>query len=210
MIFTRHAIPLFASACAAILATTAGCGGTSSDAGKAGATSSHAPGKSASGIPTGDPRALVPTDIPTHAPGSCHATSVDPATTRPDPACTPGATNPDVTQDNIHQTVCVAGYTKKIRPPVSYTNALKKQQIIEYGYQDTNPSSYEEDHFIPLSLGGAPTDPRNLWPETGPSPNPKDDVEFKLYKALCADQVTLAAAQQAIVKDWTTAGDIVP
>ncbi|WP_026411094.1 hypothetical protein [Actinomadura oligospora] len=142
--------------------------------------------------------------------GSCQASSLDPATARPDPRCTPGALNPDVTQANIHRTVCVAGYTRRIRPPVSYTGALKRRQIREYGYRDTSPSSYEEDHFIPLSLGGAPRDPKNLWPEPGGSPNPKDQVEFKLYKAVCAGQVTLAAAQHAIVKDWTTAGGIVP
>ncbi|WP_064743923.1 hypothetical protein [Actinomadura oligospora] len=199
MILIRRATPLFVTACAAVLAAATACGGTGSDAGRTGSDSSHKPGKSASGGPT---------DAPTHAPGSCHATSLDPATTRPDPKCTPGATNPDVTQANIHETVCVAGYTRKIRPPVSYTNALKRQQIIEYGYKDTSPSSYEEDHFIPLSIGGAPRDPRNLWPEPGGSPNPKDQVEFKLYKALCAGQITLAAAQKAIATDWTTAGNL--
>ncbi|MEV5572086.1 hypothetical protein AB0L06_18745 [Spirillospora sp. NPDC052269] len=141
--------------------------------------------------------------------GSCHASSSDPATTRPDASCTPGALNPDVTQANIHRTICVAGYTKRIRPPASYTDALKKQQIREYGYSDTSPSSYEEDHFIPLSLGGAPRDPLNLWPELGASPNPKDAVELKLFKAVCAGRVTLSAAQHAMAADWTTAGDLV-
>jgi hypothetical protein len=136
---------------------------------------------------------------------SCHASSLDPATTRPDPRCTPGALNPDVTQANIHRTVCQAGYTKRIRPPASYTGALKRRQLKEYGYRNTDPSAYEEDHFVPLSLGGAPRDPKNLWPEPGASPNPKDRVEFKLYKAVCAGQVTLAAAQHAITADWTTA-----
>ncbi|MFC4907652.1 hypothetical protein [Actinomadura gamaensis] len=142
--------------------------------------------------------------------GKCHASSLDPATTRPDPHCTPGAVNPGVTQADVRTTVCKAGYTKKIRPPASYTSALKRRQIVEYGYRDTRPSAYEEDHFIPLSLGGAPRDPKNLWPERGASPNPKDAVEFKLYKALCAGQITLAAAQHAITTDWTTAGRIVP
>ncbi|MEV4256163.1 hypothetical protein AB0J52_23645 [Spirillospora sp. NPDC049652] len=150
---------------------------------------------------------LAPSSFP---PGYCHASSLDPATTHPDPNCTPGALNPDVTQATIHQTICVGGYSGSIRPPSSYTTALKKQQIIEYGYSDTSTSSYEEDHFIPLSLGGAPRDPLNLWPEPGGSPNPKDGIEFKLYKAVCADQVTLAAAQHAIVTDWTTADQIIP
>ncbi|MFC4906560.1 hypothetical protein [Actinomadura gamaensis] len=205
MNLNRRTNPILLTACAAVLATATACGGGGSqNAGTTGSDTSHRTKKPTSGG-SGSPTSL-PT---TRAPGSCHATSTDPATTRPDPKCTPGATNPDVTQANIQQTVCVAGYTKKIRPPVSYTNALKKQQIAEYGYKDTSPASYEEDHFIPLSIGGNPTDPKNLWPEPGGSPNPKDQVEFKLYKALCAGQITLAAAQKAIVTDWTTAGKLV-
>ena len=38
---------------------------------------------------------------------------------------TPGATNPDVTQDNINNTICVSGWTKTIRPTTKYTNDLK-------------------------------------------------------------------------------------
>jgi len=46
----------------------------------------------------------------------------------PDRSITPGAINLDITQGNIQQTVCVKGFTKTIRPPVSYTNKLKKAQ----------------------------------------------------------------------------------
>ncbi|MBV6700489.1 hypothetical protein [Kitasatospora aureofaciens] len=130
----------------------------------------------------------------------------------PDPTCTPGATNPDVTQATIDDTICVPGYSTSIRPPSSYTTKLKIQQIAEYGYADTDTSSYEEDHFIPLSLGGHPTDPHNLWPQpqypTGPNgqtSRDKDTVEYKLYRAVCNHQVDLVPAQQAIVTDWTTA-----
>ncbi|MFJ9566014.1 hypothetical protein ACIRQQ_39030 [Streptomyces fuscichromogenes] len=37
------------------------------------------------------------------------------------------------------------------------------------------------------------------------SVNRKDPVETKLHTAVCAGKVTLAATQQAIVSDWTTA-----
>jgi hypothetical protein len=70
----------------------------------------------------------------------------------PDPVLTPGAINPNVTQANIQQTVCVKGYTKTIRPPAHFTNKLKKRQIREYGYADRNPKHYEEDHLIALSI----------------------------------------------------------
>jgi hypothetical protein len=44
----------------------------------------------------------------------------------PDPACTPGATNPDVTQASIGSTICRAGYTCTIRPPAAYTSATRR------------------------------------------------------------------------------------
>src|ERR1700687_1954524 len=43
----------------------------------------------------------------------------------PDPKCTPGAVDPSVTQDNIDSTICVSGYTKTVRPPVSVTEPQK-------------------------------------------------------------------------------------
>jgi hypothetical protein len=50
----------------------------------------------------------------------------------PNPALTPGATNPDVTQDTISTTICVPGWTKTVRPPISYTNPLKRRLIPPY------------------------------------------------------------------------------
>ncbi|MFD9965319.1 hypothetical protein [Amycolatopsis sp. NPDC058986] len=126
----------------------------------------------------------------------------------PDPACTPGVTNPDVTQGTIGSTICVSGWTSTIRPPTSYTNALKRQGIADYGYSDTNLADYEEDHFLPLELGGAPKDPKNLWPEPHSGDEnsySKDSVENAVKKAVCAGKVTLADAQHAMLTNWTTA-----
>jgi len=44
-----------------------------------------------------------------------------------------------------------------------------------------------------------------LWVEPGASPNPKDDIEVRLAQMVCARKVSLAAAQEAIANDWTTA-----
>src|SRR5436190_23881636 len=74
----------------------------------------------------------------------------------PDPSCQPGTYNPDVTQSTIDTTICVSGWTATVRPPSSYTTALKVKQIAEYGYSDTSTADYEEDHLVPLELGGAP------------------------------------------------------
>jgi hypothetical protein len=35
----------------------------------------------------------------------------------------------------------------------------------------TDTSSFELDHLVPLELGGAPSDPRNLWPEAHARPS---------------------------------------
>lgn len=133
------------------------------------------------------------------ATASCHMHGV-----LPDPTCTPGATNPNVTQDTISQTICVSGYTKTIRPPASYTNQLKAQQMQAYGFTDSI-RLHEEDHLISLELGGAPQDPKNLWPEPGRSPNQKDKVEDFLHVAVCAGRISLHDAQVRIATDWTTA-----
>ena len=126
----------------------------------------------------------------------------------PDPVLTPGALNPEVNQGNISRTVCVKGWTKTVRPPAYYTNKLKKNQIRQYGYQDTDPRHYEEDHLVPLSVGGNPTDPRNLWPQPRNSEwnaERKDELEFALYKAVCRGEIPLVEAQNAFATNWITA-----
>ena len=122
----------------------------------------------------------------------------------PDSKCTPGAIDPRVTQDNIHQTICVSGYTKTVRPSSSTTSKMKLVSMQQYGFTDS-PSNYEYDHLISLELGGAPIDTKNLWPELGKIPNPKDTVENKLHTLVCDGAMKLTEAQRRIVTDWTTA-----
>lgn len=128
----------------------------------------------------------------------------------PNPQFTPGAPNPDVTQANIKETICKSGWTATVRPSVSYTNNLKTQGITQYGYSDSKPQDYEEDHFIPLELGGNPTDAKNLWPEPYGTQvgtktmgaRQKDKVEDLLKKQVCAGTITLKEAQEQIAGDW--------
>ena len=156
--------------------------------------------------------AVVPAEASPSAPRASTMSCSTSYLPLPDPSCTPGATNPDVTQDTIDQTICVSGWTSTVRPPASYTNALKVNQIAEYGYSDTSTADYEEDHLIPLELGGAPRDPNNLWPEPrygSRTATNKDSVENALKKAVCDGQVNLVDAQNAIAADWTTAESVV-
>jgi hypothetical protein len=138
------------------------------------------------------------------AAGSCHYRTAASGQILPDPACTPGAISPKVTEETLDTTICRPGYTKSIRPPRDITEAEKRGSAAAYGYSG-RLSDVEYDHLIPLSLGGDPNDPRNLWVEPGGSPNPKDDIEVRLARLVCARTVPLAAAQQAIATDWTSA-----
>jgi hypothetical protein len=126
----------------------------------------------------------------------------------PDPVLTPGATNPDISQGNISETICNHGKwsTRSIRPPVAYTSRLKRQQIRQYGYADRDPRHYEEDHVIALTIGGHPTDPHNLWPQPYAgrcNARHKDRLENTLHRLVCAGELTLADAQAEIATDWT-------
>jgi hypothetical protein len=108
---------------------------------------------------------------------------------------TPGVLNPEVTQATIHGTICRRGWTRTIRPPVAYTNDLKRKQMREYG--ESGPrAGYQEDHLISLELGGHPTDPRNLWPEPYPRAREVDAIENDLNAQVCGGTLTLAQAQQ--------------
>ena len=141
---------------------------------------------------------------PINANSKCHNVNG-----KADSICTPGAINSKVTQANIRTTICVSGYTTKIRPSTTYTNKLKKQQIKDYGYSDTKLADYEEDHLIPLELGGNPTDAKNLWPEPHKVANnkgssTKDKLENSLHASVCKGKITLKAAQDKILADWDT------
>jgi hypothetical protein len=131
-------------------------------------------------------------------PASCRAGSGP----TPDPTCTPGAIDPAVTQQNIATTICRSGYTATVRPSTGQTDKVKAQMYKAYGIPGGTTS--ELDHLVSLELGGA-NDVKNLWPEVGSLPNPKDKVENALHRAVCSGKVTLAAAQHAIATDWMTA-----
>ena len=149
-------------------------------------------------------------------PGTCHYRVLDAAAGKylPDPHCTPGATNPRVTQANLASTVCKSGYTATIRPPEGITSPEKRASEAAYGFTRSGRTT-EYDHLISLELGGDPNSPLNLWPEPNATRaagvnNPKDRVENKL-KGLVCDAVRgrpylpLAKAQYLIATNWTSA-----
>jgi hypothetical protein len=112
------------------------------------------------------------------------------------PTHTPGVRYSKVTQATIHATICVKGWTKTIRPPSSYTTALKKAQLVEWNYADKTAGDYEEDHLISLELGGAPWSKKNLWPEPWSQARRDDNgIEASLHKKVCNGTLKLWKAR---------------
>jgi len=135
-----------------------------------------------------------------------------PATTSPVVLSTPvpvpvpaGVLNPAVAQATIGRTICVPRWTAKVRPPSSYTATLKRRQIAAMHLPGT-PADFEEDHAVPLALGGAPRDPANLRPVPIGQARADDREETRLHVAVCAGRMSLAAAQRMIL-DWKAAHD---
>ena len=59
-----------------------------------------------------------------------------------------------------------------------------------------------------LSIGGAPTDERNLWPQPRNSEwsaGKKDQLEFVLYKMVCNEEISLKQVQREMATDWIEA-----
>ncbi len=133
-------------------------------------------------------------------PGSCQARGSG-LHSEPDPACTPGALNPAVTQATIDQTICLSGWTEIVRPSERVTEPEKLASLVAYG-DSGSASHYEYDHLVSLELGGAVNDARNLWPEPGSSPNPKDSFENALHRMVCDRQMQLVQAQHIIATGW--------
>jgi hypothetical protein len=115
----------------------------------------------------------------------------------PDSACTPGAIFPDATV----QQICTSGYASSVRN-VPFSEA--EQVYAEYGIYHHYYGQYEDDHLVPLELGGS-NDIANLWPEAA-SPTPgfheKDQVENYLHDQVCSGAMSLKDAQTQIDTNW--------
>lgn len=103
----------------------------------------------------------------------------------------PGATNHSVTQATIRSTVCVPGWSSRIRPPESYTWRIKRRLLHGRPARD-----FQLDHLISLSLGGAPYSLKNLWLEPRKQADRDDDLEAAWHRMLCAGTITLRQARR--------------
>jgi hypothetical protein len=148
----------------------------------------------------------------------------------PDPACTPGATNPLVTQSDIYSTICKRGWAQDAEDayaPEQITEPQKFASYARYGIPDDTPTQY--DRLIPVDLGGAVDSSANMFPLTyatdpaglnykalgnklGFDPayidDEKDVLDKQLNADVCDGKLTLADAQQAIATNWLAAWNL--
>lgn len=116
--------------------------------------------------------------------------------------------NSDVTQSTLSQTICKSGYTRTVRPSSTFTGAIKRRLLRERQLNEEDGSDYELDHVIPLALGGNPRSLKNLglqpWNGSDGAKR-KDRLEVKLQCLVCAGDVPLEEAREAIWTDWRSA-----
>jgi hypothetical protein len=177
-----------------------------------------APGEATPSVVVGVPTLQVGPDaprppdaatVPVPGPGACRIVAG-----LPDHSCTPGVLNPRLTPAQL----CAPGFsTRPIRPPSSYTDALKKRLMVSYAQIGVNPltgrpwspTDVELDHAVSLEDLGHPWSPLNLWPQprraTGAEPNAeeKDAIEETVRKLICADQSHAADYAARLAADWT-------
>lgn len=111
-------------------------------------------------------------------------------------SCTPGAFT-----RLSHQQVCAS----KNRP--SLTASTRRTVLSNYGVPNWTGANGEIDHRIPVFLGGL-TVARNLWPESGSIPNPKDALEFRVFRRVCfGDPVKMRVktARRIFLSNWILA-----
>jgi hypothetical protein len=144
------------------------------------------------------------------APGPGHSVPLDPVRkhsgchgTFPiaDRACTPGARYTGATRE----VVCRPSFKPRARPiPSRRAEAVFRA----YGIgKRSNRRAAGLERLVPLGLGG--TDARaNLFPKpVGPPPSvdEKRELGIELRRLVCAGQLGLRTAQNAIAKDWVAA-----
>ncbi len=124
----------------------------------------------------------------------------------PDNATTPGLANRKVTQGNINKTICNARWLKAQQPSAGYLDKEKNRQLARVTFANTDPKAFEEDHRIPIELGGHPRDAKNLWPQSTTiewNAAAKNKLETYVHGEVCAKRMKLADARAIFQRDWT-------
>jgi hypothetical protein len=110
-----------------------------------------------------------------------------------------GAFNYHVTRNTLDQTVCVSGYSSRIRPPTSYTEPIKRRLLITE-HLAGSVRDYQLDHLVSLSIGGAPRSRANLWMQPIQQADRDDTLEGRWHRALCDGTMTLKQARRTEIR----------
>jgi hypothetical protein len=103
-------------------------------------------------------------------------------------------------QNNLPQTLCVGGQVSSAHSS-DFSGKSGKLQLCKFSYMGTSSKNYEEIRLAPPSVGGNPSDPRNLWPKRQISAwdaAQKERGKFVTSRMVCTQEITLAEIQQAI------------
>jgi hypothetical protein len=111
---------------------------------------------------------------------------------------TPGARSPAVTQRVIASTICQKRWLEASTPSKSALRLLKAGALRRYAVH-LSASDFVADHLIPIALGGAARDARNIWPQPVQQAQEDDAVEASLNRLVCARKLSLREAQRRII-----------
>ncbi|MDB5042608.1 MAG: hypothetical protein JWN27_3334 [Candidatus Eremiobacteraeota bacterium] len=128
------------------------------------------------------------------------ATSALAALALPDASITPNATATTNAQE-----VCARAYAHAHRPPRNDPSwrAMVRDVRRNYHVARGTYQNYRIDHLVPIELGGAGGDERNLWAQPTAESILKDQVEDALQRAVCREhRIPLVQAQAEIARDW--------
>lgn len=112
------------------------------------------------------------------------------------PLQTPGAVDSTVSQVNIDETICRVGYSRSVRAVYAVTETIKRR-LMRSEHPGERMADYELDHLVPISIGGAPLDGRDLWlhPRRGQAnASDKNILAYVLWRLICEHRVPLQTA----------------
>ena len=117
----------------------------------------------------------------------------------PNGTLTPGAAIRGVSAAQV----CSRGYARRARH--RYDREWRRLAAAVRCEYNVRGPGYRIDHLVPIEVGGAPFDIRNLWPQPVAESRIKDEIENSAHERICAGTVRIEDAQRAFERNWTTA-----
>jgi hypothetical protein len=81
----------------------------------------------------------------------------------------------------------------------------KAGTLRKYGVPLADADRYEDDDRVPICLGGDNASPLNHWPEPWDQAERKDELERRIYRAVCTGEITLPTVPAIFLGDWRSA-----